>query len=68
MSTEKWIQIVCDSCGERTESVSPSELSESEYRADLKKRFGWLSWRIDVPRGHQDICPACKATTPKGGR
>jgi hypothetical protein len=66
MSTERWLQIVCDVCGERTESVSPSELSESEYRADLKKRFGWVSWKTDRRGEHKDVCPACQATS-KGG-
>ena len=67
MSTERYMQIRCDSCGEACESVDCTELTESELRRDLKKRFGWLSWRTEVPRGHQDICPACKAS-PKGGR
>ena len=65
MSKETWFQIVCDKCGERTEPSEPNQISETELRADLKKRLGWISYRTDVPRGHVDICPACKQN---GGR
>jgi hypothetical protein len=61
MSTERWtqIQIVCNACGERSEAVEATEMSERELRSDLKRRLGWVSYRTDVPRGHSDICPAC---------
>jgi hypothetical protein len=64
MSTERSIRIICDDCRSATELTDASEMSETELRRDLVKRLGWLSYRIDVPRGHKDICPSCQ----KGGR
>ncbi len=64
MSTEKSVRIVCNSCGEYSELVDVTEMSETELRRDLVKRLGWISFRTDVPRGRTDICPACK----KGGK
>lgn len=71
MSTERYMLIRCNSCGVTVDPVDTAEMSEAELRRDLRRRCGWLSFRTDTPRGHQDICPNCQATavsTMKGGR
>jgi hypothetical protein len=64
MSTERTIRIICDDCRVACELTDVNEMSETELRRDLTKRLGWVSYRTDVPRGHADICPACR----KGGK
>lgn len=60
MTTYRYVEVTCDSCGETADAIAPTA---NAARADARE----AGWRVSLPGG-RDLCPACRPTLPRTRR